>query len=196
MLFAYLFRKDVANVKKHSAWGPKLKFKYLSLLPIVLLFLVLSGCGYHNPYVYNGPEKSVYFATWKNRTNELQLNFKLRQSLIKSFQRIESIKIVQDKSEADLIVGGEILSISLPSLTYKNNRTRDVNIRLRYSYIVKDLTNDKILLKRTNKLKTEGYNSMGNPSATAYKENEALETILDEISMEIYQYTLSKLPNM
>ncbi len=173
-----------------------MKFKYLSLLLIALLFLVFSGCGYHNPYVYNGPEKSVYLAAWKNRTNELQLDFKLHQSLIKSFQRIESIKIVQDKSKADLIIGGEILSISLPSLTYKNNRTRDVNIRLRYNYIVKDLTNDKVLLKRTNKLKTEGYNSTGSSSSTAYKENEALKTILDEISMEIYQYTLSKLPKL
>ncbi len=173
-----------------------MKFKYLSLLLIVLLFLVLGGCGYHNPYVYNGPEKTVYLATWKNRTNELQLTFKLQQSLIKSFQRVESIKVVNNKNDADLIVGGEIVSISLPSLTYKNKNTKDVNIRLRYNYIGKDLTNNKILFKKADQLKTEEYNTTGNIASTKFEENEALETILDEISLEIYQNTLSKLSQM
>ncbi len=173
-----------------------MKFKYLSIPLITLFFLTLSACGYHNPYVYKGSGKSVYLATWKNRTNELQLDFKLRQNLIKWFQRVESIKIVEDKSEADLIVGGEIISISLPSLTYKNNRTKDVNIKLRYSYIVKDLVNNKILIKKANKEKTEEYSTTGDSSSTAYEENKALETILDEISREIYQHMLSKLPKM
>ena len=78
----------------------------------------MAGCGYHNPYVYTGPEKVIYIMDWKNRTSELGLDADIYKSLIRWFQKSRSIKTTKKRDGADLILAGEIVSIDIPSLSY------------------------------------------------------------------------------
>jgi len=173
-----------------------LKNKISILLCIGVLLIVVS-CGYRNPYVYTGPDKSIYITSWKNRTSELQLESEIYQSLLQWFQKSASLKIVKDKSSADLILAGEIISIDLPSLSYgANNTTQEVKLLLRVRYILKDIETGVILFQQPNQLRTEEYAVSADSSVTRDSEEAALETIIDELSQDIYLQTLTKLPTL
>ena len=109
-------------------------------IPLLILFVfLLSSCGYRNPNVYSGPEKSIYITNWKNRTNELTLDIKIYQSLVKWYQKSSSITVTKGREGADLILAGEIVSIDLPSLSYgESSAASEVKLKLKIRYILKD----------------------------------------------------------
>jgi hypothetical protein len=178
-----------------SKWGAVLKpRKDRILIYSILLFALplLISCGYHNPYVFNGPAKNLYIATWKNRTSTLQLSTQIYQSLLGWYQRTPGIRIVTNKEEADLILGGEIVSIDIPSLSYgANNITREVKLYLQLRYALKDLKTGNILFQVPSELRTEEYVVTNDNTADSASESIALATIIDELSQDIFSRTLS-----
>jgi hypothetical protein len=163
-------------------------------LIFLLPLLLHASCGYHNPYIYSGPERSIYVTHWQNRTNALQLDTKIFQSLTHWFQKSSSIKVTKEKATADLILAGEIISIQLPSLSYAaNNTTSQVKVTLTVRYILKDIKTDKILLEVPSETWTEDARVTRSGTATSDNEDQALTTIVDDLSEKIYIKTLSKL---
>lgn len=159
-----------------------------------MALLITTACGYHNPYVYTGPDKTIYITSWKNRTSELQLDSDIYQSLLQWFEKSDSLSLVSEKDGADLILAGEIVSIDLPSLSYgRANTTREVKLKLRLRYILKDLNSGKILFREPDTVRTEEYVISTSNSVTNANEEKALETIIDELSQDIYRQTLSSL---
>lgn len=167
------------------------------LLLTLTISALLASCGYRNPYVYSGPDRTIYVTNWKNRTSELQLDSTIYQSLLKWFQKSGSLKITKSKEGSDFILAGEIISIALPTLTYNaSNSASQVKIRLKVRYILKDLTTDEILIEQPQATMTEEYTVTSSYSTTKDNENDALETIIDELSQKIYQDTLLKFSKM
>ena len=169
-----------------------------ALIRIIPLFLVLavgiSSCGYRNPYVYNGPTKTIYITNWKNRTSELNLNTDIYQSLLKWYQKAGSFKVTKNKSGADFILAGEIVSIKLPSLTFDaTNDASTVEAKLTVRYILKDLKQDKVLFEQKKITLSEDYLSSTNTQTTSDNEAKALEEIIDTISERIYLNTLKQI---
>ena len=167
--------------------------KQILRLMVVLIVAgtMLSSCGYHNPYVYSGPERTIYATTWKNRTQVLLLDSKIYQSLIKWYQKSGSLKISKQKEGADFILAGEIISIDLPSLTYgAANTASEVNIKLKVRYILKDLNSGATLIEQPSETWTEEYKVSTSSAQTKNNENEALAIIIDELSQKIYQRSL------
>jgi len=102
---------------------------------------------------------------------------------------------VRSKEDADLILGGEIVSIDIPSLSYgENNITREVNLNLRVRYVLKDLKTGTILFQMPSEQRTEEYVVTNDNTRDAANESVALATILDELSQDIYTRTLTVLP--
>lgn len=162
-----------------------------STLLVLFSLILLTSCGYRNPYVYSGPERSIYVTNWKNRTSELQLDSQIYQTLIQWFQKSGSLKITKQKEGADYILAGEIVSINRPSLTYSSlGNASEVKIRLKVRYILKDLNSDAILIEQPLETWTEEFRVTGNFSSTKDNENDALEVIIDELAQKIYQRTL------
>lgn len=156
--------------------------------------LILVGCGYHNPYVYSGPEKAIYVTHWKNRTNALQLDTKIYQSLTHWFQKSSSIKVTKEKAGADLILAGEIISIQLPSLSYgAGNQATQVKVILTVRYILKDIKTEKVLLEVPSETWSEDSRVTRSATATTDNEDRALATIIDELSEKIYMKALGKI---
>lgn len=169
--------------------------RYIPLWICSVLFLV--SCGYHNPYVYTGPEKVIYLKNWKNRTSELGLDAQIYQSLVRWFQKSGSISITKNKEAAHLVLAGEIVSIDLPSLSYgSSNSATEVKIRLKTRYVMKDLATDKILIEQPGEIWTQDYLVGGSTAETRDNQNEALETILDDLSQKIYQKMLVQLQTL
>ncbi len=168
---------------------------FIRLAALMLgVVIMLGGCGYRNPYVYTGPEKSIYMPTWKNRTSELQLDANIYQELLTWFQKSGSINVTKQKEGADLILAGEIISYNLPSLTYgADNRTSTVKLRLRVRYVLKDLKSDKILIEQSSETWTEDFRVSSDSALTRDNANRALETIIENMSQKIYQRTLTQI---
>ncbi len=166
------------------------------VLPLILIIssLVLSSCGYHSPYAYSGPSKTLYIPSWHNRTNELLLDAKIYQSMISWFQKSDSITINKGKDGSQLILAGEIVSIDLPSLSYgSGNDATEVKVLLTVRYILKDVENDKILFEVGKETWSEEYKVGATSSESADNEKEALTTIIDDLSEKVYIKTLDKL---
>lgn len=161
------------------------------LILTVVLTALFTACGYRNPYVYSGPDRTIYVTNWKNRTSELQLDSKIYQSLLTWFQKSGSLKITKNKDSADFILAGEIYSIDRPTLTYdSSNSASEVKIKLKIRYILKDLSSGKILIEQGKETWTEEYTVTSSYSTTKDNEDDALETIIDELSQKIYQRSL------
>lgn len=166
-------------------------------IPIVVLLFLVVACGYHNPNVYSGPSKAIYITEWKNRTNKLQLDSDLYRSLTRWFQNTRSISIVRKKEGADIILAGEIVSLELPSLAYGTELVAtEVKVRLRVRYIIKEISTNKILLEVPDETWTEEYLVSSNSNTNIDNENEALDTIIDDLSQKIYQRTVAELPKL
>lgn len=169
--------------------------KYLLILPLLASLLV--SCGYRNPYVYSGPEKVIHITNWKNRTSELGLDSQIYQTLVRWYQKSGSIKISKQREGADLILAGEIVSIDLPSLSYgASNTTSEVKVRLKVRYILKDLASGKVLLEVPSELWTQGYLVGSSAAQTSDNQDEAVDTIIEDLSQKIYQRTLVELPKL
>ena len=165
--------------------------KSLPLMLCALALLVLGGCGYYFPSVYDGPTRTIYMPEWKNRTSKLGIDINLYKSLSRWFQQSEAVLLTKDKDKADLILAGEIVSIDLPSVAWGGDTvTTDVKIKLGVRYILKDLHSGKVLWEVPNELWTEDYPAR---TLSASAENKALETIIDDLSERIYLGTLDKL---
>ncbi len=169
---------------------------FLVSLGLLLLSLTTS-CGYRNPYVYSGPDRTIYVTSWKNRTSELQLDSKIYQSLLKWFQKSDSLSVVNKKDGADFILAGEIISIDLPSLSFgASSTTKEVKLKLKVRYILKDINNGKVLIEEPGEFYTEEYSVSSDSSTTSDNEKLALETTIDDLSQAIYLGTLSKLSKL
>ncbi len=158
---------------------------------VASMVLLLTGCGYYFPSVYDGPTKTIYMPEWKNRTSKLGIDITLYKSLSRWFQKSQAIVLTKNRDKADLILAGEIVSIDLPSLSWSGSTiTTDVKIKLGVRYILKDLKSGKVLWEVPNELWTEDYPSTTLSTAA---EDRALTTIIDDLSERIYLGTLDKL---
>lgn len=167
------------------------------MLPLVLVLLLVSQCGYKNPNIYNGPHKTIYVAQWKNRTSELELDQKIYRSLTEWFEKSGSISTVRQKGGSDLILAGEVISIELPSLSYYNSsNASEVKVRLRVRYILKEIATNRILVEVPDETWTEEYFVSSSSSTNMDNEEDALDIIVEDLSKKIYQRTVSLLPTL
>jgi hypothetical protein len=132
--------------------------------------------------------------SWHNRTSELGLDAKIYQSLASWFRKSEAITLTKEKSGADLILAGEVVSINLPSVSWTGDaRTSEVKVELVVRYILKDLANDKILWEVPSETWTEAYKTQGSSASVAEDEQDAVRQIIDDLSEKIYLGALNKL---
>jgi hypothetical protein len=168
-----------------------LKTGYASWGIAVFVALLLGGCGYIFPHVYEGPHKVIYMPTWKNRTNKLELDMKIYQSLARWFQKSESVDLTKVKSGADLVLAGEILSVDLPSVSWNTvSVTTLAKINLHVRYVLQDLKTGKILWEVPDKLYTADFTVA---PTTVTSDDEALAKIIEDMSEEIYLGALNRI---
>jgi len=158
---------------------------------VVLFALLLNGCGYYFPHVYNGPAQVVYMPNWQNRTNKLSLDNNIYQALARWFQKSQAIDLTKDKDKADLILSGEILSIDLPSVSWKGvSDATSTKVKLTVRYTLKDMKTGAVLWNVPGKLYTADYQTV---TAIASGDDQALGQIIEDLSEDIYIGTLSKI---
>ena len=158
---------------------------------ILATLLLLGGCGYYFPHDYQGPARVIYAATWNNRTNKLNLDMRIYQSLSRWFQKTPSIDLTKEKASADYALSGEIISIDLPTVSWSSNSsTTGTKVSLYVRYSLKDLKTGKVVWEVNSKLYTADYSVQVASSAA---DDEALAKIIEVMSENIYLGVLNKL---
>jgi hypothetical protein len=161
---------------------------------LAAIAVISGGCGYYFPHVYEGPARTIYMPNWKNRTSQLGLDSKIYQQLSRWFQKSKSIKLTKNRSEADLVLAGEIIDIDLPSVSWgEDARATGAKVKLQVRYVLKDIKTDDILWEVPSELWTEDFTTGRIFQNVADNEQEALAQILKDLSERIYLGTLDRL---
>ena len=116
---------------------------------------------------------------------------KIYRSLARWFQKSQSVSLTKEKTGADYILTGEILSIDLPTVSWNTDSDATgtkVNLLVRYS--LKDLKSGKILWDQNNKIYTADYSVQVLSSAA---DDEAISKIIEDMSEIIYLGTLKQI---
>jgi outer membrane lipopolysaccharide assembly protein LptE/RlpB len=168
---------------------------------LILVFLLLSSCGYTNPYVQKNTQenlsKNLQITTWQNRTNELGLESVYFRLFNAWFKKSGLVNVVQEDDQADLKLTGEISSIDLPGLFYDTfDEALEVKIKLAVSFTLYDNHSKTILWQEKQFTVYEPFLLDPAREKALYNKEKALLRIGDEISELIYLRTHEIVSNM
>ena len=117
-----------------------------ALIIVSMLLVVLPGCGYRfsvegpGPQIGGGPEPEqegppvrLVIRDLLNRTFQSNLEFAYSRYLREQFAVSSGAQVVADDAQADYVMTGEIVSVTVPSLTFSAGQTRErrVNVVVR-----------------------------------------------------------------
>jgi hypothetical protein len=164
------------------------------LFMLFLIVILLSSCGYTNPYARNNSKdtykKTLFITIWQNRTNELGLEFEYFRLFNAWFKNSGRIAVVFDEDDADLKLIGEISSIDLPGLFYNSSdEALEIKIKLTVSFTLYSTTNNSILWQEKQYVIYEPFLLDPTGEETLYNKKRALLRIGDEIGEIIYLRT-------
>ncbi len=94
------------------------------------------------------PPIRLAIQTFRNNSHEPNLEFKYSRYLRQAMQSAGSAEVVDDSS-ADFILGGTILSVALPSLSFSRTQTREARVIVRVAVSVRDRRTGKTLWAQT-----------------------------------------------
>jgi len=164
------------------------------LFMLFLIVVLLSSCGYTNPYARNNSKdtytKTLFITIWQNRTNELGLESEYFRLFNAWFKNSGRIAVVFDEDDADLKLIGEISSIDLPGLFYNSSdKALEIKIKLTVSFTLYNTTNNSILWQEKQYVIYEPFLLDPTGEETQYNKKRALLRIGDEIGEIIYLRT-------
>ncbi|WP_022853709.1 LPS assembly lipoprotein LptE [Thermodesulfatator atlanticus] len=126
---------------------------------LVFLFCLLCACGYQlegRPSNFNPSWHTIYIPVWENPTAEIRLGEIIAQELRKRVELAGDLKIAP-KDQADLILEGEIVSVSVGGLSYDvYTKTLERRVYLRAKAILKD-REGRIIWQNSNISRYEDY---------------------------------------
>jgi len=156
------------------------------------IVLLLSGCGYHNPYMDQGNRPiSLYHSMWPNRTTEIGLENVLFQSQSDWMRKSPLITLTDSADNSDYELTGAIDQVSYPEVSFGTHREGiQGNARLKVSFALKDRKSGKIVWKRTS-TREQTFPMVQNPTQLKVNRNAALQVIADKYGEEIYLYLIN-----
>lgn len=117
-----------------------------ALLVVFMLLVVLPGCGYRfsvegpGPQIGGGPQLEqagppvrLVIRDLLNRTFQSNLEFAYTRYMREQFAVSSGAQVVADDTQADYVMTGEIVSVTVPSITFSAGQTRErrVNVVVR-----------------------------------------------------------------
>ena len=117
-----------------------------ALVIVLLLLVVLPGCGYRfsvegpGPRIggesvleQEGPPVRLVIRDLRNSTFQSNLEFVYTRYMREQFAVSSGAQVVAEDAQADYVMTGEIVSVTIPSLTFSSGQTRErrVNVVVR-----------------------------------------------------------------
>ena len=150
----------------------------------ILIFVLISGCGYSTKSLISRNISSIYIPVFENKTFRRSLEFELTKTVKDEIMTKTNLRIVQ-KDSADTILYGTINNVTESVLT-QNNRDNIVESRVAIYVDIKlvDRRTDRVLMSE-NGLRKSAEFIVQRGENVASAGNEALvslaETIVDHL---------------
>ncbi len=156
---------------------------------LVLVFAVLSGCGYHLPGQGSdlpGNIRTLYIELFTNQTFEPSLENLVTNDLSEQFARKRSLRLVEDPSRADAVLSGAIAGYSTAAASYdRTDRITEYRATMKVSAVLRRFRDDKILWKGTVSW-SEEYPADLDKAAQEDNEAAAIERISERVAEELF----------
>ncbi|MBU0485853.1 MAG: PqiC family protein [Proteobacteria bacterium] len=155
-----------------------------------LCLLLVSGCGYHNPYAAAAAKKqapqTIHLAMWHNQTNELGLESLIHQALNDWLQQSKSFRLVGAEDGAEYQLSGRITNVDYPGASFSSfDQAKTLNAIVKVEYELKDKTGKKVLPLNIF-AREHTYDVAPEAVRTQSNKKKALNAIADEIAETIY----------
>jgi outer membrane lipopolysaccharide assembly protein LptE/RlpB len=160
----------------------------LGSLCLVQLFLFFPGCGYHRAERVDIPAwiKTIYVAPWTNRSNEFLVGSWITDELRQEFLRGSALGIAS-REEADVILEGEVVSVSTSGLSYvRYDQAIERRIVAQCSVRMKDRKTGKVLWQTSDIVRENEFLVGREVMETEANKNYALQTLSRDVAEMIY----------
>ena len=153
-------------------------------------FLFFAGCGgYSNQSLYTNEVKSVYVEMFDNTTFQRDLEYDLTDAIAKRIDAETPYRIVSDKSRADTVLSGKIVSIGSSALTIERETGRPLEnqaeVVAQFSW--KNLKTGEYLLENVSASATASYSQFqqqGLDYASKTATNKLAERIVEQMQVK------------
>lgn len=171
---------------------PSVRMQYRFLL-ITLFTLVLSGCGYHNPYLTQGLTPiTISRSMWNNHTTELGLPNTLFQAQSDWLRKSPLITITEDKNEAEYQLSGTIDRVSYPEISFGTFREgTEGRAELTVSFTLTETKSGKVVWERSSTTRQQSFFMSQDPIRLQDNRTAALAEIADDFAEEIYLHLIT-----
>jgi hypothetical protein len=147
---------------------------------LVFVALLASGCGYSFVRYHGslGDVRRVAITTLKNDSYDAGLNTVVTDALVREFSRRGALVVVDDPSQADLVIGGRVLPLRtggrsftsvLLTLEYQVTLSLDLEVKRRDGSLVK--------IDPTAQTESELFTASADLEATRKNRDEALRRL-------------------
>lgn len=162
---------------------------------LVTIVLLLSGCGYYNPYVDHGSRPiSLHHSMWPNRTTELGLENTLFQAQSDWLRKSPLITLTDSSSMADYELTGSIDRFTYPEISFDKYREgTQGRAELTVSFAITDKKTGKIVWQRKDRVRKLTFHMSQNPNQLQANRRAALQEIADDFGEEIYLFLIGTL---
>ena len=165
-------------------------------LHVLVVLLLLAGCGYHHPA--SRPAEvgaiSIHAATWENRTNEIALEGFLLQKTADWLQQSRLFRLEVDPNRADYLLSGTIMSVNNPATAYNSgDRATTLKAWMKVSYHLTARATGKPLWEVNDTVRERSFLAGEDAVRNRSNKEEALAVIADELAEQIYLKLLTSL---
>jgi len=159
---------------------------------LLVVALLTTACGYRPASATRSVKgQSIAVETLVNRTTTFEVEQILTRALIRSLVEKSSYRIVQDPSQADVVLRGEILSIlATPVIFGSETFGTAFLVTLHAKVELRDRRTDKILLKNDSYLFREQYEINADVKYFFSEQNPALERIAADFGSSVVSTVL------
>lgn len=137
------------------------RYSILTCLFVMSLNLLVAGCGYRfsvegmGPRIgggavqASGPLVPLIIRDFLNRTFHSNLEFKYTKYIRQEFAASSGANVVYEDGQADFVMKGEIVSVTVPTVTFSTTQAREGRVNVVVKVTVEDRSTGRIVWSDT-----------------------------------------------
>lgn len=159
-----------------------------------LTLLIIAGCGYTAGSLVPGHIKTIYVESFKNETNEPDIDIEATNNIKDRFAWNGQLEIVNDKDQADSMLSGTITDYEKQPLAFgDNDEITEYRLVITVDMVFYDLINDKVIWQEEDfKVDSEYYSTLREQkfSSAQIDREKLIENVTDELAREVVNRTV------
>lgn len=167
---------------------PLRRKKYFPFLILLLLFLLVSGCGYRLRGTGELREdlQRVAILPFANMTFESQVENDLYDALVDEFARSKNLKVVA-ANDADILISGTIGVIDSYAISYSSDdKTYEYRVSMTIAVEVTEARSRQVYWRRSAMREVEEYKAIDDPITIDRRKQAALKRLCQVLAENIH----------